>query len=89
MAASSFAFMPASSLAASSGPPAICGSTRSIAVTSSASAARAHVVAVEALELGEIEARRRAADLRQVERRDHLLGREDLLVAVAQPSRTR
>ena len=43
----------------------------------------AHVVAVEALELGEVEARRRASDLRQIERRDHLLGREDFLVAVA------
>ena len=45
--------------------------------------ARAHVVAVEAFQLGEIEARRRAADLRQVEGRDHLLGREDFLVAMA------
>ena len=43
----------------------------------------AHVVAVEALELGEVEARRRASDLRQVERRDHLLGRKDFLVAMA------
>ena len=43
----------------------------------------AHIVAVEALELGEVEARRRAADLRQVEGRDHLLGGEDFLVAVA------
>ena len=47
------------------------------------------VMAVEAFQLGEIEARRRAADLRQVERRDHLLGGEDFLVAMAQPSRTR
>ena len=40
-------------------------------------------MAVEALELGEIEPRRRAADLRQIERLDHLLGRENLLVAMA------
>ena len=43
----------------------------------------AHVVAVEVFELGEIEARRRAADVVEIERLDHLLGREDLLVAVA------
>ena len=43
----------------------------------------AHVMAVEVFELGKIEPRRRAADLRQLERRDHLLGRKHLLVAVA------
>ena len=43
----------------------------------------AHVVAVEVLELGEVEARRRAPDRGEVERLDHLLRREDLLVAVA------
>ncbi len=42
----------------------------------------ANVVAVEILELGEIEARGRAADLRQVERGDHLLGGKNLLVAM-------
>ena len=42
----------------------------------------ADVMAVEIFQLGEIEARRRAADLRQIERGDHLLGREDLLVAM-------
>ena len=43
----------------------------------------AHVMAVEVFELGKIEARRRAPDLRQIEHRDHLLGRKNLLVAVA------
>ena len=43
----------------------------------------ADVVAVEAFQLGEIEPRRRAADAGQVERGDHLLGGEYLLVAVA------
>ncbi len=40
-------------------------------------------MAIEALELGKIEARGRASDLRQIEGRHHLLGREDFLVAVA------
>ena len=43
----------------------------------------ADVMAVEVFQLGEIEPRRRAADRRQVEGVDHLLRREDLLVAVA------
>ena len=41
------------------------------------------VMPVEVLELGEIETCGRAADVREVERRDHLLGRKDFLIAVA------
>src|SRR6185312_10119712 len=44
---------------------------------------RANVMAVEVLELGEIEASRRASDLRKIEGADHLLGGEYLLVAMA------
>ena len=44
--------------------------------------AGADVMAVEAFQLGEIEPRRRASDLRQVKRGDHFLGRENLLVAM-------
>src|SRR5829696_2965697 len=43
----------------------------------------ADIVAVEVLELSEIEPRRRAADLVEGEGVDHLVRREDLLVAVA------
>jgi len=43
----------------------------------------ADVVAVEVFELGEIEAGGGAADAGEVERGDHLLGRKDLLVAMA------
>ena len=46
-------------------------------------ARRAHEMAVDVLELGEVEARGRAADRRQVERGDQLLGGEELLVAMA------
>ena len=45
-------------------------------------ARRAHVMAVDVLELGVVEARRRSADGRQIERGDELLGGEELLVAV-------
>ena len=44
---------------------------------------RPHVMAVHVLELGGVEARRRAADRRQVERLDQRLGREELAVALA------
>ncbi len=71
------------SLPAISAPFGRCGNSPSIAASRSRSGLDAHVVAVEAFELGEIEARRRAADLRQVEGRDHFLGREDFLIAVA------
>ena len=50
----------------------------SSASTRSRVGAGAHVVAVEVLELGEVEARRRAADAVEVEGRDHLVGREEL-----------
>ena len=69
-------------LPASSCPPAMCGSSCSSSAIRSASRAGADVVAVEVFELGEIEARRRAADLRQIESGDHLLGGENLLVAM-------
>ena len=41
------------------------------------------IVAIEAFELGKVETRRRAPDLRQIEGCHHLLGREDFLIAVA------
>ena len=43
----------------------------------------AKIVRIEVGELGCVEARRRAADARQVEPLDCLLGRDDLVVAVA------
>ena len=43
----------------------------------------AHVVAVQVLELREIEARRRPSDAAEIEGLDHLLGGENFLVAVA------
>ena len=46
-------------------------------------ARRAHEMAVHVLELGEVEARGRAADRRQVEGGDDLVGGEELLVAMA------
>ncbi len=39
-------------------------------------------MAVEAFQLGKIEPRRRASDLRQIKRGDHFLGGEDLLIAM-------
>src|SRR5690606_9736472 len=45
----------------------------------------ADVMAVEVLELGKIEARRRAPDAVKIEPVDHLLSGEDLVVAVAPP----
>ena len=71
------------SLAARPRRPAICGSSARSPRAVRHRRLCADVVAVETFELGEIEPRRRAADLRQVERRDHLLGRDDLLVAMA------
>ncbi len=44
---------------------------------------RAHEMAVHILELDEIEARRRTADRRKIKSLDHLLSREEFLVAVA------
>ena len=43
----------------------------------------AHIVAVQILELDEIEARRRPADAIEIEPVDHLVGREDLIIAMA------
>src|SRR5262249_61948661 len=43
----------------------------------------AQVMAVEIFQLGEVEPRRRTSDLRKVEGGDHLLGREDFLIAMA------
>ena len=83
MAASSRLRKSGVSLAFSSAPPARCGSSRSISASRSASAALADVVAVQAFQLGEVEAGRRAADLRQVERGDHFLGGENFLIAMA------
>ena len=45
-------------------------------------AGRAHIVAVDVLELGIVEARGRAPDGRQIERGDQLVGGEEFLVAV-------
>src|SRR4029077_18088496 len=43
----------------------------------------ADVMSIEIFKFGEIKSRRRAADLRQIEGRDHFLSREDFLIAMA------
>ena len=50
---------------------------------------RSDVMPVHIFKLGEIEPRRRAADMAEIESRDHLLGRKNSWSPWLQPSRTR
>ena len=84
MARRACASRPASIRAASAAPSGSSGSSAFERVARARASRRgADVVAVQVLELGEIEARGRAPDRVEIEPLDHLLGRHDLVVAVA------